>query len=173
MTEIAKVRHLCAHYCTGNGIDIGTGGDPIVPHAIQVELSLPTYLYYNSNQPPRSPIQWHGDDAALNLPFKDSVLDWVASSHLIEDYLDWTPCLREWTRVLRPGGRLIINLPDKVRWQAALDRGQPPNCAHKHESHPGELSSYAPMFNWRVIEDRLTNVTPEDYNILFVAEKLG
>jgi SAM-dependent methyltransferase len=171
-TEHSKWRPIVAPYLIGNGIELATGGDPIVPTSIQFELSQASYAYYNSNQPIRGPVQWRDDKAIFALPFKDGVLDYVASSHLLEDFYDWVPLLTEWVRVLKPGGRLIVCLPDKVRWNRAIANGQPPNCAHQHESFVGELSAYAAFFRLRVIEDKFTESPPGDYNILFVGEKL-
>lgn len=172
-SETAKYRHLTEGYCKGNGVDIGSGGSPVVPHAIQVDLSDATYAVYNSGNSPRGPVQWREDNAVYNLPFKNETLDFVYSSHLIEDFLNWDHILIEWRRVLKPGGYLVICLPDKVRWNQALTKGQPPNDAHKHESFPGELSNYAKRLGrLKVIEDRLTECFPDDYNILFVAQKI-
>ena len=33
-SETSAVRDLLAPYCAGDGLDLGYGGDPIVPHAI-------------------------------------------------------------------------------------------------------------------------------------------
>src|SRR5437867_3001774 len=38
MSETAKHRHLTIRYCQGCGLDLGSGGDPIVPWAISVDL---------------------------------------------------------------------------------------------------------------------------------------
>lgn len=173
MSETSKHRPLTVPYCQGNGIDIGSGGDPVVPNAIQVELNLAHYLEYRSGEIPANPIQWHDDSAALNLPFKDAVLDFVYSSHLLEDFFDWWPPLIEWVRVLKPGGYLVILIPDQERWQAALRRGQPPNCAHRHEGRVGELTTYCGRLGLQVIEDRLAiPEDPFDYTIAFIARKL-
>jgi SAM-dependent methyltransferase len=170
--ESDKWKHLVAPYLRGNGIELATGGSPIVPTSIQFELSPLSYAKYNSLQPLRGPVQWRSDTAIFKLPFKDGVLDYVASSHLLEDYLDWVPLLTEWVRVLKPGGRLVICLPDKKRWAEALAKGQPPNCAHRHESYVGELSGYASRLGLSVVADKLTNVPPGDYNILYIGEKM-
>lgn len=171
-SEVSKWRPLAARYLRGNGIELATGGDPILPTSIQFELSVASYAKYNNGQAPRGVLHWRSDTAIFNLPFKDGVLDYVASSHLLEDYQDWMPLLTEWVRVLRPGGRLLVCLPEKKRWEAAVRGGQTPNCAHKHEAHVGELSSYASRLGLSVICDRLTETPPGDYNILFVGEKL-
>lgn len=168
-SETAKYRHLTAPYCTGCGIDIASQGDPVVPWAMSFDLPENEYLRYSGGrQPPRPiPLRGHAD----TLPFVNASLDFVYSSHLLEDYLDWWPVLREWVRVLRPGGHLVILVPDRVLWNAAIARGQPPNCAHQHESHAGELSTYADELGLTVLQDHLTACYPGDYSVLFVAKR--
>lgn len=175
-SETAKYRFATIAYChrddgtPGCGVDIASQGDSVVPWAIAFDLPKPEFDFYCANQPAKGPIQLRGH--ADKLPFDDNSLDFVYSSHLLEDYLDWTPVLKEWVRVLKPGGNLIILVPDKKLWNEAIAKGQPPNCSHKHESYVGELSTYAPGLGLKVIEDRLTAVVPEDYSILFVGRKL-
>ena len=141
----------------------------MVPWAISVDLPSDEYTTYNSGNAPEHSIHWRGD--ALKLPFKDGTLDFVYSSHLLEDYADWKPALREWSRVLKPGGKLIILMPDRKRWAEALQRGQPPNCAHQKEGEVGALTLETKGLV-QAIEDRLTDLNPEDYSILFVGEKV-
>ena len=52
-----------------------------------------------------------GDD----LPFKDNTLDYVLSSHVIEHFFDPVKALREWHRVIKPGGYIFIIAPHKER----------------------------------------------------------
>jgi len=73
--------------------------------------------------------------------------------------------------VLRPNGYLIVLVPEKELWAAAIAAGQSPNCSHKHEGRVGELSEYAPALGLSVIEDRLTDQFPGDYSILAVFQK--
>lgn len=169
-SETSKYRHLTVKYCEGCGVDIASQGDPVVPWAWQLDLPKERFDYYNSNHPPKGPIQLRGD--ALSLPAETESLDFVYSSHLLEDFEDWTPALKEWTRVLKKGGKLIVLIPDRELWCAACEKGQPPNDAHRHEGRVGELSTYCDPLGLKVIEDRLCNCFEGDYSILFVAEKL-
>jgi SAM-dependent methyltransferase len=173
MSEIEKYRHLCVQYCVGNGIDVGSGGTPIVPNAIQVELPPEQYSVYRSGDVHRSPIQWHGD--CWHLPFKDNVLDFVASSHLIEDFPrdDWPTLFSEWTRVLKPGGYMVLIVPERTRWRAAIARGQTPNCSHYGpEPLVGDISQRASQVTGlTIISEALTNLSPEDYSILAILQK--
>lgn len=188
-SETSKYRHLTTQYCCevgrfvkqpddqiavcahpGCGIDIASQGDPVVPWAFNYELPEREFSAYNSGHKPRGPVQLSGWAERLD-KINNDCLDFVYSSHLLEDYPDWEPVLREWLRVLKPGGRLIVLIPDRDLWAKALAAGQPPNDAHRHEGKPGELSTYAERLGLRVIEDRLTECFKDDYSILFVAIK--
>lgn len=170
-SETAKYRHLVVKYLGGCGLDVASQGNGVVPWAFQLDLPVEEFLKYSSGNQPATPIQLrgHADNLAI---IGSGSLDWLYSSHLLEDFLDWMPVLTEWVRVLKPGGHLVILVPEKRLWAAAIARGQSPNCSHRHESDgPGELSRYAPKLGLEVIEDRLTEVTPEDYSVLFVGRK--
>jgi SAM-dependent methyltransferase len=170
-TETARYRSLTVPHCKGNVIDIGSGGDPVVPWAIQIDLPIEEYAHYHSADNHPQPFAcWRGD--AGNLPFKDGVVDTVYSSHVLEDSYDWNPWLKEWVRVLKPGGQLIVLIPDHELWQADIRRGRTPNCQHRHEGRVGELSTYADRLGLEVIEDRLTALCEIDYTIIFRAFKL-
>jgi SAM-dependent methyltransferase len=52
-----------------------------------------------------------GDD----LPFRDATLDYVVSAHVIEHFFDPVKALREWYRVIRPGGYIFIIAPHRDR----------------------------------------------------------
>lgn len=167
MSETSKYRSLTVEHCTGNGVDLGSQGDPVVPWAIQVDLPDEEFRKYSGGQPRAHTIHWKGDCRVL--PFKDETLDWVYNSHLLEDFWPWTPLLIEWKRVIKPGGKIIILIPDCQLWAEAIRRGQPPNCAHKHEGTEGELSTFFP--GWNIIRDSRTNLFQGDYSLLFIAQK--
>lgn len=153
----------------GCGVDIASQGDPVVPWAWQFDLPQDQFAAYCGGAPARGPIQLRGD--ARSLPIDSGSLDFVYSSHLLEDFWPWMPVLKEWVRVLKPGGKLIILIPDRARWLAACAAGQPPNDAHRHEGQVGELTSYADPLGLKVIEDRFTDTQEGDYTILGVFEK--
>jgi predicted SAM-dependent methyltransferase len=48
------------------------------------------------------------------LPYMDGVVDFIWSSHTLEHAgIHWVmPTLREWFRVLKPGGAMIVQVPD-------------------------------------------------------------
>ncbi len=175
-SEISKYRHLVAKYCMAEdgtalcGVDVASQGDPIVPWAMSFDLPVDEFNHYCSNHPAKGPIHLRGH--ADKLPFDNECLDFLASSHLLEDYLDWEPVVREWLRVLRPNGYLIILVPDKELWAKAIENGQSPNCSHKREPKLGDLSELATKLELQIIEERLTDQHPGDYSILGVFRKV-
>jgi predicted SAM-dependent methyltransferase len=125
-SETSKCRARLAPHCTGCGVDLGPGGDPITPHAIRVDLPQP-YSHVGT-----LPVQLSGKAENLYW-FRDGVLDFVYSSHLLEDYPDTEAVLREWLRVLKPLGNLIIFCPDEqVYRKHCAATGQGYNTHHVH-----------------------------------------
>lgn len=181
MSETSKYRHLTTPYCYISGsinpipgavLDIASQGDPVVPWAWQLDLPHAEFAYYNSNHPPRGPIQLRGH--ANKLPVDDESLDAVYGSHILEDSPkeEWLAMFKEWSRPIKHGGYLIILVPDKKLWNEALARGQTPNCSHRFEPAVGDMSYFAKQIGLEVIEDRLTNCFDGDYTILGVFKKL-
>lgn len=171
MSESKKFLHLFVEHLTGCGVDLGSQGDPVIPTAIGLDLPNDEFLRYNGGHSPRGPIQLRGH--AEKLPFDDKSLDYVFSSNLLEDYQYWGPVLKEWVRVLKLGGKLVILVPDRERWKLAMERGQLGNPAHQHEGRVGELSTYAENLGLEVIQDSLADPEGVDYNVVFIAQKLG
>ncbi|MEM7352109.1 MAG: class I SAM-dependent methyltransferase [Acidobacteriota bacterium] len=127
ISETSKCRASLAPFCTGDGIDVGYGGDPIVPHAICMDLETPYARYA------KHPQHLHGDARDLTW-FADGSLDFVYSSHVLEDFEDTAAVLDEWLRVLGPGGRLVLYLPDEPTYREhCRQRGKPPNAHHIHD----------------------------------------
>jgi len=172
MSETAKYRNLTTPYCKGAGVDIASQGDSVVPWAMSFDLPEPEFSHYSSGNPPKGPIHLRGH--ATQLPFDSESLDFVYSSHLLEDFLDWVPVIKEWCRCVKIGGNIIILIPDKELWNRAIERGQPPNNAHQHEGRVGELTETFQRYfgHFQILEDRLTCLSPEDYTILFVAKRI-
>lgn len=171
--ETAKHRGLVREYVQGNGVDLGSAGVPVCPWAIQLDLPPSEYTAYN---PVRgdSFIHWRG--SALDLPFKDGTLDFVHASHLLEDFEDWALVLAEWGRVLKPGGYLIIAVPDHERFRARVKRAMDDhgvnveNLSHKHESRVGELSDLL-ITQYETLLDQFVSDSPEEYSIIYCGRK--
>lgn len=128
-SETSVARPVLAKYCEGLGLDIGFGGDPIVPTAITMDMPNPYTTVGGSKQILR------GSCSDLS-GFCDGALDYIYSSHLLEDftYAELVPIITEWKRVLRVGGFIVTNCPDQKKFLAhcALT-GQGTNDAHKEQ----------------------------------------
>lgn len=46
-----------------------------------------------------------------NLPFKDNSIDYVISSHVLEHFVDPIKTLKEWYRIIKPGGYIFAIVP--------------------------------------------------------------
>ncbi|MDH4270588.1 MAG: methyltransferase domain-containing protein [Candidatus Aminicenantes bacterium] len=126
-SETSKARPRLSKFCRGNGIDLGYGGDPIVPSTITLDLPIP---YTKLGDHPQN----LAGDARDLYWFKDNVLDYVYSSHLLEDFSpqETAAVIREWLRVIKLGGVLVLYGPDEQAYQAyCRKKGQVPNPGHK------------------------------------------
>jgi len=113
-------------YCVGKGLDIGFGGDPVVQDVQGWDFE-------------------HGDAQHLeNIP--DNKFDFVYSSHTLEHLNDPEEALRNWWRVLKPGGYLIIYIPHRDLYEKKKKLPSQFNANHTHfflideEDLPGTLS---------------------------------
>jgi predicted SAM-dependent methyltransferase len=165
-SETSKCRERLAKFCVGYGVDLGPGGDPINETAIRVDLPQ------SYSQVGLCGVQLGGDARRLNW-FRDGVLDYVYSSHLLEDFENTEDVLKEWLRVLKPGGRLVLFCPDEQAYRnhCALTQ-QPYNTYHKHSDF--RLASAKEALSILEYKTRILHETPlvDDYSWELVVEKL-
>lgn len=83
------------------------------------------------------------------LPFLEGSVDSIWSSHALEHVpsVKVAPTLREWFRVLRPSGRLVLQVPnfDYVAkyWLTGPDRVWAEAMVFGHQAHEGEFHKCA------------------------------
>jgi SAM-dependent methyltransferase len=73
---------------------------------------------------------------AQPLPFRDRAFDALFAGELVEHLPDPVPALREFRRVLKPGGTLILTTPNRLRLANLADRSERPYSP----DHLSELS---------------------------------
>lgn len=112
-------------YMRGNGLDIGfIGGvedpEPVLPTAIGIDFDYPGY-------------------DGRHLPFADGSQDYVYSSHCLEHI--WNPggAIREWFRVLKAGGFLILVVPHQYLYEKRKRLPSRWNRNHKRFYTPSRL----------------------------------
>ena len=94
----------------GKGIDVGCGPNKITPESIGVDLAGCGELNYKDDIS-AADVRASGDD----LPFEEGEMDYVVSRHNLEHYSNPIKALKEWFRVLKPGGKLGLSTPDDRR----------------------------------------------------------
>jgi SAM-dependent methyltransferase len=87
------------------------------------------------------------------LPFRDGRFDALFAGELIEHLDDPTRGLREFRRVLKPGGRLILTTPNRLRLANVADGSERPyGPDHLSELSYDELVALIPAEGFEVIE---------------------
>ena len=128
MHETSKTVALWSDYerslCQGHGIDIGCGPDPL-PWAT-MRFDLPD-----------------GDANHITKHIHDS-FDFVYSAHCLEHMHDPTQCLKEWFSLVRPGGHMIIIVPDEDLYEQGVWPSRF-NPDHKHTFTISKRTSWSPV----------------------------
>jgi SAM-dependent methyltransferase len=112
--------NFATRYFVGRGLDIGGKPDPL---ALYLELfpratSVRTW-------------DWEDGDAQLLATEGDATYDFVHSSHCLEHLADPRAGLANWFRVLRPGGHLVVTVPDEDLYEQGVFPSTY-NRDHKH-----------------------------------------
>lgn len=159
--EASKIRYQAWMYTSGIGLDIGCGDDKIAPNAIGIDTQ------HFAGIPLGSMIA-----SGEKLPqFADASMDFVFSSHFLEHVADYKAALKEWWRVLKVGGRLILYLPHKDYYP---NIGQPgANPDHKHDFHPNDIKQalFEVLGNtFDVVEDQ-DRIDRDEYSFYIVIRK--
>lgn len=156
--ESAKIRYDVIPYMRGNGLDIGCGNAKIFPHCVGVD------------QFPQQGVDIVRPATDLRI-FASGTMDFVFSSHTLEDIEDTAGTLREWWRLLAIGGYLVLYLPHKNFYP---NIGQPgANPAHKHDFLPADIvkvmEEVAPDWDIKLNQERNAD---REYSFLQVYRKL-
>lgn len=108
MNEAQKVLWDLIPFTRGLGVDLGCGGSKAYNHFIGVDNLTDTKLFGT----PMQPDVVVKTCEKLDL-FASGSFDFVFSSHLLEHISDYKAALREWWRLIRPEGHLVLYLPHK------------------------------------------------------------
>lgn len=99
-------------YCKGEGLDIGYGSDPVLPNV--------------------SGWDFNNGDAQYLRTIEDESFDFVYSSHCLEHMHDVRVALKNWFRVLRRGGYLIVVVPHRDLYEKREMLPSRWNFDHRH-----------------------------------------
>ena len=124
--ESGKVRFDVLPYCANGGLDIGCGPSKVWPTMVGIDSGVDTQLFGIQMKP-----DMLVKDAAKLSMFADDHMPCVFSSHLLEHIADYQGALREWWRIVKPGGHLVLYLPHKDLYPNIGQPGSNPD--HKHD----------------------------------------
>lgn len=91
-------------------------------------------------------------DLEQPLPFSDAAFDAVVSLHVFEHLRAPEATLREYARIVRPGGLVLLGFPTMPGWLApwreaqhrrGIDAGERPDWGHRQVFHPSRVRRMA------------------------------
>lgn len=132
-------------YMSGTGLEIGGTGYlqgvvPILDTATNIEIGYPGY-------------------DGIHLPFPDNSQDYVYTSHCLEHISDYKNSIREWHRVVKVGGHIVITVPHQYLYEKKLHKPSRYNEDHKRYYTPASLL--------REIEESLI---PNTYRVIMLKD---
>ena len=141
----AHIAAVAREWCAGDGIDFGAGRWPLCGAA---PIDLDTVLQLRD--------------------VSSGSQDYVFSSHALEHVHDWRSVLRQFRRVLRPGGILFLYLPheDMALWNPETRWGR--SADHVWQPRPETLIGYAKLNGWTVTRYKSR---PDEYYSWFIVLK--
>lgn len=145
MSETALARPILAPFVKGPLIlDMGFGGDLIVPEALGFDMPQPYTKVSGDSQ------TFKGTCKDLSFLCDQSV-DTIHASHLLEDfsYKTLVKILAEWRRVLKPDGVLIVNCPDQPTYVKYC----------RENNHPYNEAHLEPTFSLATFKERVLRPT--------------
>jgi SAM-dependent methyltransferase len=119
------------------------GGMNIPAEGLKIQLgcgrhTLSGWFCVDAAQHPQAsrPVDLLSDVKAIPLP--DGCASELMAIHLFEHLYRWEcdDVIEEWRRILRPGGTLIMEMPDMLKWARNILDG-------REGRHPGQMSLWA------------------------------
>lgn len=117
----------------GNGIDIGCGPD---------KVSLETFIGFD---------QQDGDANKLSAYFPAMQFDVIHGSHVLEHMHDPVAAIRDWFKLLKPGGRMIQTVPDwcayeQMTWPSKFNPDHKSSWSTVYKGSIAPIHVYLPKF---------------------------
>jgi ADP-heptose:LPS heptosyltransferase/predicted SAM-dependent methyltransferase len=161
--EARKCKYDIVRYTRGKVLDLGSGPWKPFPHFISIDT-----------RDEWTDLPWNPDiimDATRLSIFASNSLDAAFSSHLLQIVDDPFKVLKEWWRVIKPGGYLILYLPHKELYPNVGHEDA--HKLHRHDFMPADIVDMMRKMNgWDLVvnEDRDHG---DEYSFLQVYRKLN
>jgi SAM-dependent methyltransferase/predicted O-methyltransferase YrrM len=101
--------NFLSRYFVGDGIDIGSGPDPLGQYAELFPLMGSVRAW-----------DLPDGDAELMASCADNQYDFVHSSHCLEHMHNPDVALKNWFRIVKPGGHLVVLIPDEDMYEQGI-----------------------------------------------------
>jgi len=101
--------NFTARYFVGDGVDIGGAPDPLTLYAQFFPRMGKVRIWDLAD-----------GDAQLMASVADDSFDFVHSSHCLEHLVDPAVGLHNWFRILKPGGHLVVIVPDEDLYEQGV-----------------------------------------------------
>ena len=145
---LSRRLHLCdfaTRYFVGQGLDIGAATDPLAQYG-EAFPAIRAVRAWNLSD---------GDPQYL-AGLADNGFDFVHAAHVLQRLTDPREALRHWFRVLKPGGHLILLIPDEDMYEQGF-----------------WPSRYAPDNRWTFTVFKTKSWSPVSLNLLDLLPALG
>jgi len=133
-TEGAAIREIATD---GVIYEFGCGSQKTVPNSVGVDRIAKGELIPYVGTLSQADIV---ADVSEPLPIVEGVADMVICRHILEHCIDTVKTLKEWARILKVGGKLVIAVPNEN-----IGRSIPLNPEHVHAFTPESLKSIAEL----------------------------
>lgn len=138
---------LCAEWVTGEKvIEFGCGARKTVPRAMTVDR-VPAGKPIPGVAPNIFSVSDIVADAAGPIPVESGSYDTAIARHILEHMLDPVVAVKEWGRVLKHGGRLIVAVPNHD-----IRNSIPLNIEHVHAWTPDSLKNFMESQGWKTVD---------------------
>lgn len=132
-------------FFVGDGVDIGGKPDPLSLHMHVLPLITSVRIW-----------DLEDGDAQFMLGVPESEFGFVYSSHTLEHMVDPYVAISNWFRILKPGGHLIVSVPDEDLYE----QGNFVDSYNKHHKHTFTIKKHK---SW----------SPKSINIIDLISSLG
>lgn len=168
--EVGKVKFDIVPYVRGRLIDVGCGPFKIFPYAIGVDNYGHAHQFGWEYKP-----DVFADASDLSM-FGSGAVDSVFSSHTLEHVVDPEKTLREWFRVIKKDGYLVLYLPHKDLYPNIGEDGANPD--HKNDFLPESIIKLMKKVgHWDLVVNEVRDAdfgpgsTMNEYSFLQVYQK--
>lgn len=145
---------ICRQYAQGSVLEVGCGPQKTVPESTGIDIIARGEFI--PGLPGRKSIADFTADMREPLPFDSASFDTLIARHILEHLIDPIKVLKQWGQTIKPGGRMIIAVPNQE-----IRSSIPLNYQHVHAYTPESLKTLMEQLGWHTeaMEDPKNDVS--------------